>query len=89
MSSNNKNYRTMDDETRAMVKAYERELMHATMEWQAAKNRLHNAKINRGDKRRVVSTLSGFNGKVTYKPGLKISQLIELVKEREAVMEEV
>jgi len=89
MSSNNKNYRTMNEQTRAMVKAYEKELMKATMDWEADKNRLHNARINGGERRRVVDPRSGRKGRLTWKPGAKVSDLVELVEKLEAKMEVV
>lgn len=89
MSSNNKAYRRMDPETRAMVNGYEAELMQAKMAYDEAKNRLHNARINRGSGRRLVSSKSGFGGKATYKPGMKIKDLEKLVEERAEIVRSV
>jgi len=80
--SNNKNYRTMDEGTRAMVKRYETELGQAKEAYYAANNRLHNARINRGSGRRLVSSKSGFGGRAIYNPGMKIKDLEKLVEER-------
>lgn len=76
MSSNNKAYRRMDPNTRDMVRKYEKELMQVTMAWQAAKNDLHNARINSGGGRRIVSTT------LKPEPGGKLSDLEAVVKER-------
>jgi hypothetical protein len=73
MSVNNKGYRTMDDETRAMVQSLEKQLLHAQMEYQEAKNQLHNAKRSRS---RYVSR----NRKP--EPGGKYTDLERVIEER-------